>query len=61
MPRVKPELYCSFYGKSQGNVDYLVVGVNAFICKGCVELCGELIKEREISKLIKKVIKEERR
>jgi hypothetical protein len=38
----KLPLYCSFCGKEQANVGYLVAGPNVFICNECVELCREI-------------------
>jgi ATP-dependent Clp protease ATP-binding subunit ClpX len=35
-------LYCSFCGKEQDEVGYLVAGPNVFICNECVELCREI-------------------
>lgn len=35
-------LYCSFCGKEQGEVGYLVAGPSVFICNECVELCREI-------------------
>jgi ATP-dependent Clp protease ATP-binding subunit ClpX len=42
--RRKP-LYCSFCGKEQADVGYLVAGPNVFICNECVELCREIGQE----------------
>lgn len=38
-------LYCSFCGKEQGDVGYLVAGPTVFICNECVELCREIGQE----------------
>lgn len=38
-------LYCSFCGKEQGEVGYLVAGPTVFICNECVELCREIGQE----------------
>lgn len=35
-------LYCSFCGKEQADVGYLVAGPCVFICNECVELCREI-------------------
>lgn len=35
-------LYCSFCGKEQAEVGYLVAGPCVFICNECVELCREV-------------------
>lgn len=34
-------LYCSFCGKTDDEVGYLVSGPTVFICNECVELCRE--------------------
>jgi ATP-dependent Clp protease ATP-binding subunit ClpX len=36
------KLYCSFCGKEQAEVGYLVAGPTVFICNECVELCREV-------------------
>src|SRR6516162_2052848 len=38
-------LYCSFCGKSQHEVRKLIAGPTVYICDGCVELCGNYIRE----------------
>lgn len=35
-------LYCSFCGKSDREVGYLVTGPSVFICNECVEMCREI-------------------
>lgn len=35
-------LYCSFCGKRDSDVGYLVAGPSVFICNECVELCREI-------------------
>lgn len=35
-------LYCSFCGKRNDQVGYLVCGPTVFICNECVELCREI-------------------
>lgn len=35
-------LYCSFCGKRDSEVGYLVAGPTVFICNECVELCREI-------------------
>ena len=35
-------LYCSFCGKKDGEVGYLVAGPTVFICNECIELCREI-------------------
>jgi len=36
---------CSFCGKTQGQVQRIVSGPNAYICNECVRLCSSLIEE----------------
>lgn len=43
--RKRSPLYCSFCGKEQDEVGYLVAGPNVFICNECVELCREIGQE----------------
>lgn len=42
----KPTLYCNFCGKSQHEVDALIVGRDAVnICDACVDICGTICSE----------------
>ena len=36
---------CSFCGKTQGQVERILSGPNAYICNECVELCSALLQE----------------
>jgi ATP-dependent Clp protease ATP-binding subunit ClpX len=38
-------LFCSFCGKSQGEVKKLIAGPGAYICNECVSLCNDIIAE----------------
>ncbi len=38
-------LFCSFCGKSQGEVKKLIAGPGAYICNECVTLCNDIIAE----------------
>lgn len=38
----KTKLYCSFCGKSQDEIEKLVVGPGQFICNECVDLCHDI-------------------
>lgn len=40
-------LKCSFCGKSQKQVQQLIAGPGVYICDECVELCNEIIEERQ--------------
>ncbi|MDO8953494.1 MAG: ATP-dependent Clp protease ATP-binding subunit ClpX [Gammaproteobacteria bacterium] len=42
-------LYCSFCGKSQGEVKKLIAGPSVHICDECVHLCNDIITEDQIS------------
>src|SRR6476659_8238641 len=49
----KNTLYCSFCGKSQHEVRKLIAGPTVFICDECVELCMDIIGEKNKSSLVK--------
>src|SRR4029079_15184665 len=49
----KNPLYCSFCGKSQHEVRKLIAGPTVFICDECVELCMDIIREENMSSLVK--------
>ena len=36
---------CSFCGKTQGQVERILSGPNAYICNECVDLCSSLLHE----------------
>ena len=40
--RSRSPFYCSFCGKRDSEVGYLVAGPSVFICNECVELCREI-------------------
>lgn len=42
MIRIKQPLYCSFCGKKDSEVGYLVAGPCVFICNECVEIAREI-------------------
>lgn len=44
-------LKCSFCGKSQKQVQQLIAGPGVYICDECVELCNEIIEERQAEKV----------
>lgn len=46
-PRKFP-LYCSFCGKAQHEVFYLIAEPAVFICDECVSLCQDIITEARI-------------
>src|SRR6184192_2027542 len=39
------QLLCSFCGKSQRQVNKLIVGPGVYICDECIDLCNEIIDE----------------
>ncbi len=43
------ELYCSFCGKSQDNVQRLIAGPDVYICDECVTLCNDILAQDKIS------------
>jgi ATP-dependent Clp protease ATP-binding subunit ClpX len=44
-------LYCSFCGKSQHEVRKLIAGPSVYVCDECVELCNDIIREEELTKI----------
>ncbi|TKB10249.1 ATP-dependent Clp protease ATP-binding subunit ClpX [Desulforhopalus sp. IMCC35007] len=42
-----PVCNCSFCGKSQDEVEKLIAGPDVFICDECIELCNEIVLEKE--------------
>ena len=42
------ELCCSFCGKPQSQVRQLISGPDVYICDECVELCSEIIKDKDM-------------
>ena len=42
-----PECSCSFCGKHQDDVGKLIAGPDVFICDECIELCNEIVQEKE--------------
>jgi ATP-dependent Clp protease ATP-binding subunit ClpX len=45
VPKRPVEHSCSFCGKGENSVGYLVAGPTVFICNECVELCREIGQE----------------
>jgi ATP-dependent Clp protease ATP-binding subunit ClpX len=41
---------CSFCGKTQEEVRYLICGPDVFICDECVNLCVEVIRDGEMQR-----------
>jgi hypothetical protein len=52
-PAPMPTLHCSFCGKSQHDVRALVSGPTSLICNECVDICNDVIEDREIWELLK--------
>lgn len=44
-----PECNCSFCGKSQDEVEKLIAGPDVFICDECIELCNEIVLDKDAS------------
>lgn len=42
-----PDCNCSFCGKNQDEVEKLIAGPDVFICNECIELCNEIVLEKE--------------
>ncbi len=42
-----PDCSCSFCGKHQDDVGKLIAGPDVFICDECIELCNEIVQEKE--------------
>jgi NAD-dependent SIR2 family protein deacetylase len=43
----RPVLRCSFCNKSQRDVRLLIAGPNVYVCDDCVDICREIIAEKE--------------
>ena len=41
----KKSMRCAFCGKSQDQVERMLVGPNVYICNECVELCMEILMD----------------
>ena len=55
-------LFCSFCGKNQKEVNKLIAGPAVYICDECIQLCSEIIleeKEQEADKLEKFLVPKE--
>ena len=50
-------LLCSFCGKSDEDVEFLICGPSVYICDECVELCVKIIEDWRISKQRKDIEK----
>ncbi len=42
-----PDCVCSFCGKDQEEVGKLIAGPDVFICDECIELCNEIVREKD--------------
>ena len=42
-----PDSCCSFCGKHQDDVHKLIAGPDVFICDECIELCNEIVQEKD--------------
>ncbi len=50
MSNINEELHCSFCGRKSSDVSHLVKGIDdVYICEDCIEVCGDLLEEQEIS------------
>jgi ATP-dependent Clp protease ATP-binding subunit ClpX len=46
-----PECVCSFCGKDQDEVGKLIAGPDVFICDECIELCNEIVRDKDSADL----------
>lgn len=46
-----PECVCSFCGKDQDEVGKLIAGPDVFICDECIELCNEIVRDKDSAEL----------
>ncbi|MGW8194928.1 MAG: ATP-dependent Clp protease ATP-binding subunit ClpX [Desulforhopalus sp.] len=42
-----PDCNCSFCGKNQEDVEKLIAGPDVFICDECIELCNEIVHDKD--------------
>ncbi len=42
-----PDCICSFCGKDQEEVGKLIAGPDVFICDECIELCNEIVNDKD--------------
>ncbi len=42
-----PDCVCSFCGKGQDEVGKLIAGPDVFICDECIELCNEIVNDKD--------------
>ncbi len=42
-----PDCICSFCGKNQDDVGKLIAGPDVFICDECIELCNEIVHDKD--------------
>ena len=41
------ELFCSFCGRSQSEVEQIIIGPGVNICKECIEMCWNVMNNSE--------------
>lgn len=46
-----PDCNCSFCGKNQEEVEKLIAGPDVFICDECIELCNEIVLDKDGSEV----------
>ena len=44
----RPDCNCSFCGKNQEEVEKLIAGPDVFICDECIELCNEIVLDKDV-------------
>ena len=52
MTKVPDPLKCSFCGKTQHQVQKIIVGPDCYICDECIYLCVEILQDENIAKAV---------
>lgn len=56
----KKDIICSFCGKDANNVEVMITGVTGNICAECVALAEEVLFEKRVKNIVKRLLKERR-
>ena len=54
----KQGFLCSFCGKTEWDIEYMITGPGVCICDECVETCENIIKEWRVKEYVNKRRKE---
>jgi ATP-dependent Clp protease ATP-binding subunit ClpX len=49
---IGPDCNCSFCGKNQSEVEKLIAGPDVYICDECIELCNEIVREKDSGEVV---------